>query len=169
MSYGEWRVSSRLRWSWGLLTAMCLLALAALCVAALIATIGGSAYALIVFALALAFAYLSGRACARIPAVAVTISAEEIVIVGPLRTVHVLTHHAERFVPELRPSLLGMQPTVALRYDGYRSTSLWLFTRYGSSARSDQLISELTPLTEELNGALDKAKSASPTTAVAAS
>jgi len=73
VSYGDWAISARKRWLWGLLTASILLALVALAIAALIATVGGNGYALVVLALALAGAYLSGRACARIPNVALRI------------------------------------------------------------------------------------------------
>jgi len=95
-------ISARKRWLWGLLTASILLALVALAIAALIATVGGNGYALVVLALALAGAYLSGRACARIPNVALRIDPEQVTVVGALRTLHVLTRHAEAFVPEVR-------------------------------------------------------------------
>jgi hypothetical protein len=160
VSYGDWHVRDRTRWLWGLLTAILLLALAALAVAAFIATIDGNGYALVVLMLALAGAYLSGRACARLPNVALSIDAEQVTITGPIRTSRILIRHVDGFTAELRPSLLGSQPTIVLRHDGYRSVPLWLFTRYGSAARAGELVHELSRTVEELDEALAKAQAA---------
>jgi hypothetical protein len=153
-------VSAGVRWAWGIFTALLMLALGALSVLALIATIGGNAYALVALAIAAPLAYLAGRACSRVANAAVTIDGEQIVVVGPLRTVRVLTHHAEAFVAEVRPSFGSGQPTIALRYDRYRSVGLWLFNRYGSSTRFEALVAELSPRVDELNEALERAKQA---------
>lgn len=160
MSYGDWLVPARTRWVWGMLTAMLLLACAGLAIAALIAALDGNGYALIVLALALAAASVNGRASARITRAALRIDADEIVIVGPLRTIHVLTRHADGFAPELRPTALGNQPTIVLRSDGYRSTPLWLFTRYTSASGTEDAVKELQAIAQELNEALAKAKGA---------
>ncbi len=158
MSYGDWAISARKRWLWGLVTALILLALAALAIAAMIATVDGNGYSLVVLALALAGAYLSGRACARMPNVALRIDPEQVTVTGPLRTLHVLTRHAETFVPEVRPTAIGSQPTIVLRYDAYRSIPLWMFARFVSSARIEDALSELTQTAGELNDALRNAK-----------
>lgn len=160
MSYGEWRVSTGVRWFWGIFTALLMIALGALSVIALIAMIAGNVFALIVLAIAAPLAYLAARACSRVSSASVSIDAEEIVIVGPLRTVHVLIRHAESFAAEVRPGFGSGQPTIALRYDGYRSVGLWLFNRYGSSTRFERLVEELAPRTAELNEALEQAKQA---------
>jgi len=158
VSYGDWAIPARKRWLWGLLTALILLALAALAIAALIATVDGNGYALVVLALALAGAYLSGRACARIPNVALRIDPEQVTVIGPLRTFHVLTRHAEAFVPEVRPSLIGPQPTIVLRHDAYRSIPLWMFAHFASSTRTEDAVSELAQTAGELNDALRDAR-----------
>jgi hypothetical protein len=158
VSYGDWAISARKRWLWGLLTASILLALVALAIAALIATVDGNGYALVVLALALAGAYLSGRACARIPNVALRIDPEQVSVIGPLRTLHVLTRHAEAFVPEVRPTVIGSQPTIVLRHDAYRSIPLWMFARFASSTRTEDAVSELAQTAGELNDALRNAK-----------
>jgi hypothetical protein len=161
MKYGDWHVSTGVSWFWGVLTALAMMALAVLAVLALIATIGGNVFALLVLAIAAPLAYLAGRACSRVSSAAVTIDAEEVVVIGPLRTFHVLIHHAERFAAEVRPGFGNGLPTIVLRYDGHRSVGLWLFNRYGSPARFERLIGELAPRTAELNDALDRAKQAS--------
>jgi hypothetical protein len=159
MNYGEWRTTPGMRWFWGTLTAAILLLLAALAVAALIATIGGDVYALLVLVITAALAYLAGLACSRVNSAGVSIGAEEVVVVGPLRTVRVPTRHADVFVAEVRPGGLGSgQPTIALRYDNSRSIGLWAFNRYASAAKFDELVAELEPRTRELNAALAQAK-----------
>ena len=160
MNYGDWRVPARTRWAWGLLTAMALLAFAGLSIAALIAASGSNGYALIVLAIALVAAFVNGRASARIATAALRIDPDEIVVVGPLRTTHVLIRHADGFAAELRPTALGNQPTIVLRSDGFRSTPVWLFTRYTSAGGTEEAITELRATAEELNEALAKAKSA---------
>lgn len=168
MSYGDWTISARKRWLWGLFSALALLALAALAIAALIATIDGNGFALIVLALSLAGAYLCGRACARIPSVSLRIDPEQVTIVGPLRTIHVLAHHAEMFCTELRPTLFGNQPTIVLRYDTYRSIPLWLFTAFSSAARADEQATELNQRAEALNETLAKAKTGTTPSSISA-
>ena len=158
MSYGDWQVPARMRWVWGMLTALLLLAFAALSLAALIATFDGNGYALIVLALALGAALVSGRACARIANAALRIDAEEIVIAGPLRTTHVLARHADAFAVELRPTVLGTQPTIVLRSDGYRSTPVWIFTRFTSSNAVQDTVTKLRATVDELNEALASVK-----------
>jgi len=158
VSYGDWAISARKRWLWGLLTALILFALVALAIAALIATVDGNGYALVVLALALAGAYLSGRACARIPNVALRIDPEQITVTGPLRTFHVLARHADAFVAEVRPTVLGSQPTIVLRHDTYRSIPVWVFARFASTTRTEDALSELTQTVGELNDALRNAK-----------
>ena len=161
MSYGEWKATPGIRWFWGVLTAAILLLLAALDVAALIATIGGDVYALLVLVITAPPAYLSGLAASRVSSAGVSIGAEEVLVVGPLRTVRVLTRHVDMFVAEVRPGGLGGgQPTIALRYDKSRSIGLWVFNRYASSAKFDELVAELEPRTRELNATLAQAKQA---------
>jgi len=167
VSYGEWHVAPAARWIWGVLTALLLIVLVAIGVVALIGAIDGNGFALVVFVLAVPFAYWSGRACSRVPTASLTIGAEEIVVVGPLRTTRVLTGHADAFVAELRPSVTGGQPTVSLRYDGFRSVGLWIFNRYSAPSRFERDIEALAPLVEELNGALAKARQARGTPAPA--
>lgn len=158
MSYGDWAISARKRWLWGLLTALIFLAATALAIAALIATVGGNGYALVVLAVALAGVYVSGRASARIPNVALRVDPEQITVTGPLRTLHVLTRHAEAFVPEVRPTLIGGQPTIVLRHDAYRSIPLWMFARFAGSAGIEDAVGELVRTATELNDALGNAK-----------
>ena len=161
MSYGEWKATPGTRWFWGVLTAAIMLLLAALDVAALIATIGGDVYALLVLVTTAPLAYLAGLACSRVSSAGVSVGAEEVVVVGPLRTVRVLTRHADVFIAEVRPGGLGSgQPTIALRYDKSRSIGLWIFNRYASNAKFDALVAELEPRTRELNAALAQAKQA---------
>jgi hypothetical protein len=159
MSYGEWKVAPAARWLWGILTALVLILLIAIGVAALIGAIAGNVFALAIFALAVPLAYWSGRACSRVSLTEVTINAEEIVIVGPLRTTRILTGHADSFVAEVRPSPTGGIPTISLRYDTHRSIGLWIFNRYSAASRYERDIESLAPRVEELNEALAQARS----------
>ena len=86
------------------------------------------------------------------------IDPEQVTVVGALRTLHVLTRHAEAFVPEVRPTVIGSQPTIVLRHDAYRSIPLWMFARFASSTRTEDAVSELTQTVGELNNALRNAK-----------
>ncbi len=160
MSYGLWTASARTKVLLSALFASTVLVTAAVGGLTLAHVEGQPAFA-IVLAVLLAATCSAGCAAIRLPRIGVTITTEEVVIVGPFRTTTVALTHARQFVAEATPGARG-QAAISLRRDEADSVRVWVLSRGGLVRDRRRSAAGLQPVADELNKCLSEAKRAVP-------
>jgi hypothetical protein len=117
----------------------------------------GAVVVVVAFVLMLGAICLAIRVASRATRTGVTITPQQVVITGYLRTIRVPVAEATGFAV----GLTG-EPMIALRRDEREPVNIWPLSRGGFIWNRRRLIARLKPLVDELNQGLSDAKAAAP-------
>ena len=123
-------------------------------IAAAVHGFGDVGNALAIMALALAFAAPSCVIGKRLLSAGLWVSAETVVVRGPLKTRTVATDEVQSFDPGVLPGGNGT-PCVMLRLKNGTDIGIWALGREGLIFRFKAYLDELRPACDQLNALLD--------------
>jgi hypothetical protein len=123
-------------------------------VASVVVLLQGSAKYVWVVPIALASAGFAGKAGWRMPRASMTITSDEVIVAGPLKTWWVPLVEATSFVA----SGAGRQPTIFLKQRSGWPIAIWALNRNGFVWNLKGIVANLEPVARHLDTVLERAK-----------
>ena len=103
--------------------------------------------------------YFAARTALRFWHVGVSITSNEVLIIGPVRTKRVPISDAREFITDVRLTGGNGQPMICLNRYGTSPVNIWALSRNGFVWNLRRLTAGLQPLADELNQHLSEARS----------